>query len=264
MEHTPSNATTHSPTRSTPASSSPSTTVTTPEQSPGADEDIWDDASSFHALEAANDFAGSNWGTDSDDERGAATGLPSAAPHGTGMVARSAILSDVPSVRRQHMTEGYREGLAVGKASVMQAGFDAGYPFGVEMGLRAGTMLGVLEGLIAGVRRRKAASSSTTTTTTTSGRGNVDDDDQASIEEDVAFLRDLYERAKRELSITELMRGIDDEKIDRLGQVDANEAQQQQQGLPLEIETVIARWEEIVLTGMPSNPGRDVRVNSND
>ncbi|RMZ82594.1 hypothetical protein DV738_g1572, partial [Chaetothyriales sp. CBS 135597] len=36
------------------------------------------------------------------------------------------------------MTEGYREGLAVGKAQVIQAGFDAGFGIGVELGARAG------------------------------------------------------------------------------------------------------------------------------
>src|SRR6201999_3459554 len=62
---------------------------------------------------------------------------------------RGTILSDLPALRRQHMTDGYREGLSVGKARVMQSGFDAGYPLGVEVGLRVGNVLGVLEGVLA-------------------------------------------------------------------------------------------------------------------
>ncbi|RMZ80088.1 hypothetical protein DV737_g3140, partial [Chaetothyriales sp. CBS 132003] len=65
------------------------------------------------------------------------------------MRERDQLLSDLPSIRRQHMTDGYREGLAVGKAQVMQAGFDAGFAVGVALGLRAGRVMGVLEGVAA-------------------------------------------------------------------------------------------------------------------
>src|SRR5271156_4912208 len=59
------------------------------------------------------------------------------------------MLSDLPSIRRQHMTDGYREGLSIGKARVMQRGFDEGYPIGIEVGLRVGEIFGVLEGYLA-------------------------------------------------------------------------------------------------------------------
>ena len=65
------------------------------------------------------------------------------------------MLSDLPSIRRQHMTSGYREGLSVGKAQVIQSGFDAGYPIGVEIALRAGKVLGVLEGSFAVKQKEK-------------------------------------------------------------------------------------------------------------
>lgn len=58
------------------------------------------------------------------------------------------LLSDIPSIKRQHMTDGYREGLSVGKAQVMQRGFDEGYSIGVQIGLRVGPILGVLEAFL--------------------------------------------------------------------------------------------------------------------
>ncbi|KAK5035370.1 Essential protein Yae1, N terminal [Exophiala sideris] len=219
-----SNATTQSP-----APSSPSTTVTTPEQSPGADEDIWDTSSDHHDIPDV--------GVAGDREQGL-----------SGSGGRS-ILSDVPSVRRQHMTDGYREGLSVGKASVMQAGFDAGYPFGVEAGLRVGTVLGVLEGVIAGVRKNI-----TTTTVTANGGGDAVAD--VAFAKDGAFLKDLYDRASRELSISELMKGMDDEKIDRMGQPHSQGQETGAQGLPREIEEVLVRWEEVVLGCVGSKTNR--------
>ncbi|KAI1629187.1 hypothetical protein EDD37DRAFT_40146 [Exophiala viscosa] len=232
MEHTLSNATTTSP-----APSSPSTTVTTPEQSPGADDDIWDTSSDHHDIPRAS----GGGGDDGEHDAG----------------GRS-ILSDVPSVRRQHMTDGYREGLAVGKANVMQAGFDAGYPFGVEVGLRAGTVLGALEGVIAGLRKK----STTANITADSGVGvGVGVDGGDDVAKDSAFLKDLYERASRELSISEIMRGMDDEKIDRMGQSQLQGDAKEGHGLPPEIEEALKRWEELVLGCLSAKTRRGEQSN---
>jgi hypothetical protein len=65
--------------------------------------------------------------------------------------------SDLPSLRREHINAGYREGLSVGKARVIQSGFDAGYPLGVAIALKVGPILGVLEGVLAGLRRAESA-----------------------------------------------------------------------------------------------------------
>ncbi|PYH47831.1 Yae1 family protein [Aspergillus saccharolyticus JOP 1030-1] len=59
--------------------------------------------------------------------------------------------SDLPSLRRQHVTAGYRDGLAASKSTQVQAGFDAGFPVGAQLGMRVGTVLGVLEGAIRGL-----------------------------------------------------------------------------------------------------------------
>lgn len=64
--------------------------------------------------------------------------------------------SEIPLLRRQHITSGYRDGVASAKSGSIQAGFDEGYPVGANLGLRVGIVLGSLEGLAAGfeVQRR--------------------------------------------------------------------------------------------------------------
>ncbi|KAJ9623903.1 Essential protein Yae1, N terminal [Taxawa tesnikishii (nom. ined.)] len=56
-----------------------------------------------------------------------------------------------PRLRRTHVTNGYRDGVAESKARFVQDGFDEGYGLGAVLGLRAGWCLGVLEGCVAGV-----------------------------------------------------------------------------------------------------------------
>lgn len=58
----------------------------------------------------------------------------------------SETLSDLPALRRTHLTDGYRAGLAEGKEQpeIAQKGFDEGYPAGAELGLRVGWVLGVM------------------------------------------------------------------------------------------------------------------------
>ena len=60
----------------------------------------------------------------------------------------SAEPSDLPSLRRQHVTAGYRDGISTSKGQYVQDGFDAGFPVGAQLGMRAGTVLGVLEGVL--------------------------------------------------------------------------------------------------------------------
>jgi hypothetical protein len=190
------------------------------------------------------------------------------------------------------MTDGYREGLAVGKASVMQDGFDAGYPFGVEIGLRVGVVLGVLEGVVEGLRKASrtttttaaaaataSANNTTTTTTATSkknvasveggssggggGRRRTNDDDgddagkgkAAVAVPDIKFVEQLYEQAKRQLKVSELLKGLDDEMVDRMGRVNLDPgtngerpgSNETSSSLPTAIEETIARWEDMVL-----------------
>ena len=62
--------------------------------------------------------------------------------------------SDLPSLRRQHVTAGYRDGISVSKGEHVQNGFDAGFPVGGQLGMRAGTVLGILEGVLRGYECR--------------------------------------------------------------------------------------------------------------
>ncbi|KAJ5918319.1 hypothetical protein N7454_010694 [Penicillium verhagenii] len=64
--------------------------------------------------------------------------------------------SDLPSLRRQHVTAGYRDGVSVSKGERVQDGFDGGFPIGAQLGMRAGTILGILEGIARGLEDRSA------------------------------------------------------------------------------------------------------------
>lgn len=62
--------------------------------------------------------------------------------------------SELPSLRRQHVTTGYREGISDSKGQHVQDGFDAGFPIGAQLGMRTGTILGILEGVLRGYESR--------------------------------------------------------------------------------------------------------------
>ncbi|KAI1497922.1 hypothetical protein F5X99DRAFT_395351 [Biscogniauxia marginata] len=79
------------------------------------------------------------------DVFGLDTDLPEqSVPHGN-----IEISLDSRRLQTQHTTEGYREGITVGKAESIQAGFDEAFGLGANIGLKAGQILGLLEGLAA-------------------------------------------------------------------------------------------------------------------
>ncbi|OCT53842.1 hypothetical protein CLCR_10592 [Cladophialophora carrionii] len=268
------------------APSSPDTTITEPEQSPGADDDIWDTSSDHFPLTTAQP-------ADHDLD---ATSAPY--PHDDDeshpRFGRGAILSDLPALRRQHMTDGYREGLSVGKARVMQSGFDAGYPLGVEVGLRAGNVLGVLEGVIAALTSSKSGAGSVRTArasqasiegerssratgiTTVSASGKTGGIEMpagstrevgnrtAPNEEELKFVRALYARAQEELKISELLKGLGDDKIAAIpdaaaptteGNLTVGGKAKTEPSLPKEIEDALAKWERLVFGALRQRPG---------
>lgn len=65
--------------------------------------------------------------------------------------------SEFPSLRRQHVTAGYRDGVATSKGEHVQEGFDAGFPIGARLGMRAGTIVGILEGIVRGLEDRSGS-----------------------------------------------------------------------------------------------------------
>lgn len=253
--------------------------MTTPDQSSGSDDDIWATSS---AEEGGGGFGGGGDNdndqprlTTTDEENGDVDALLSSTmstrqppnQNQPPMVPRERILSDIPTLRRQHMTDGYREGLSIGKAQVMQDGFDVGYPVGVEVGMRVGVVLGVLEGILAAVRRQdvvvtagrggggrrkgldqsKGSSSSSSSPNVKTNPVGLDDN-KSNVQSDtssIEFVTRLYDRAKKQLSITELIKGLDDEKLARLHETTTTTTTTG--GLPAEIEHVVASWELLVL-----------------
>ncbi|KAK1144759.1 Essential protein Yae1, N terminal [Aspergillus melleus] len=65
--------------------------------------------------------------------------------------------SELPFLRRQHVTAGYRDGISTSKGEHVQEGFDAGFPVGAQLGMRAGTVIGILEGVLRGYESRAAS-----------------------------------------------------------------------------------------------------------
>lgn len=122
--------------------------------------------------------------------------------------AASDMLSDLPTIRRQHITDGYREGLSVGKAKVMQKGFDDGYPLGTSIALRVGKVLGYLEGILAAK--------------------DIDDVVKAPV-------RKIYEQAKLDLAVTVLLKDKTDQDMVT------------SEGLMASIGRVLSKWEIQVL-----------------
>lgn len=155
---------------------SPMTNITTPEVA-SEDDDIW--ASDEHDPSHATTTSGVN-----DD-----------------------MLSDLPTIKRQHMTDGYREGLSIGKAKVMQKGFDAGYPIGVSIAMRAGKVLGCIEGVLAAK--------------------DLSDESRRTV-------RKLLDRAKQELAITALLKDMNDQDIAGF------------ESVPSSIQRVLGKWESEV------------------
>lgn len=126
------------------------------------------------------------------------------------------LLSDLPTVKRQHMTDGYREGLSVGKARVMQKGFDNGYPIGVMIALRAGKVLGCIEGILA-------------------AKG-IPDAHRADV-------RRTYKQVRSELAISSLLKDINDQSL------------MESKSLPASFETALERWEIVTFGAAVESEG---------
>ncbi|KAK2740135.1 Essential protein Yae1, N terminal [Myotisia sp. PD_48] len=114
-------------------------------------------------------------------------------------------LSEIPSLRRQHVTAGYRDGVAAAKANHVQEGFDKGYPIGIDLGLRVGMLQGVLEGL---VNRGAAVTSKQNTNATASSA----DPNPAPL--DIEEVKKIYEQAKSELCVEKIFGSVSADQTD--------------------------------------------------
>lgn len=161
--------------------------------------------------------------------------------------------SDLPALRRQHITEGYRDGVTEAKAEHMQRGFDRGYPVGAELGMRVGIILGVLEGVIKAVpapsrvkkpglkvNAKAKASASVSPDGSAAAAGGGDDKAVVGLTpEAVAGVKDLYERARKELAVENIFTGAADE----LEREKSKEGSEPCMILGEAADKVVERWE---------------------
>ncbi|KXJ93966.1 hypothetical protein Micbo1qcDRAFT_231566 [Microdochium bolleyi] len=140
-----------------------------------------------------------------DDIFGSEPGSPRLAAHNNGATTTTSaddengsagLTADLRRLRAQHNKEGYREGIMVGKAGSIQAGFDEGYSIGANVGLKAGQLLGLLEGIAAAV-----SASSPPARTPTPGRAEEQTQNEDGDVAAKAF--EMYASAKAELGSTE-------------------------------------------------------------
>ncbi|KAL2867021.1 Yae1 family protein [Aspergillus lucknowensis] len=119
--------------------------------------------------------------------------------------------SELPSLRRQHVTAGYRDGIASSKAEHVQRGFDAGFPIGAQLGMRAGTILGILEGVVRGYESRAGSAAvrkpgvKMGTTPTKANDKEVDEARRVKREQ----VLQVYRQAVKELGVQAVFGGLD-------------------------------------------------------
>ncbi|KAK2757232.1 Essential protein Yae1, N terminal [Arachnomyces sp. PD_36] len=125
--------------------------------------------------------------------------------------------SDLPSVRRQHVTSGYRDGITVSKGANVQRGFDTAFPVGGNLGLRAGILLGILEGIVSA-----------------RGRGGKTESGDGDLEALRMKAEELYRAAKKEMAVSGVFGGLDQSE---------NEDKDPVEQLGGEGERVLESWE---------------------
>ncbi|KAJ5464252.1 Essential protein Yae1N-terminal [Penicillium sp. IBT 31633x] len=166
--------------------------------------------------------------------------------------------SDLPSLRRQHVTAGYRDGSAASKGAHVQDGFDAGFPVGARMGMRAGTVLGIMEGLLRGYEERggpgvvKKPAVRAGSNSTSSGAGSTLDaagntDELAELRrQKKEQIRTLYQAALKELDVQAVFAGADGqaEVVPRPNAGEEEERAEEQ--LARRAEAVLSKWEKRV------------------
>lgn len=159
--------------------------------------------------------------------------------------------SDLPSLRRQHVTTGYREGISASKGTHIQDGFDAGFPVGAQLGMRAGTVLGILEGLVRGfegdaaagvVKKRRPQQMQRRD----DDRGNDGDGGEGRKEKRERILK-TYRAAVKELQVEAVFAGLDGEALSGQGHGPGQEKKKKpQEELAGKGDAALAGWEERV------------------
>ncbi|KAE8148092.1 hypothetical protein BDV25DRAFT_22739 [Aspergillus avenaceus] len=154
--------------------------------------------------------------------------------------------SELPSLRRQHVTSGYREGISASKGEHVQRGFDAGFPVGAQLGMRAGTILGILEGVVRGYESR-ASSAVVRKQPGSSARAETE------TEEEVALRREKRERVLKmfndavgDLDVRGVFAGL--EATEKDGEKPETRLRELGDKVvsPWEGKVNVARWEEVM------------------
>lgn len=145
--------------------------------------------------------------------------------------------SELPSLRRQHVTAGYRDGISASKSDHVQHGFDAGFPVGAQLGMRAGAILGIIEGVLKGYESspatgvKKPGQKSATATT------SKEADEAKRAQRDK--LLSLYRKAEKELDVQAVFAGLDGKELE--GKEEKPENTLLKKG-----DTALADWEKKV------------------
>lgn len=157
--------------------------------------------------------------------------------------------SDVPSLRRRHVTTGYREGISESKGNYIQEGFDAGFPLGAQLGMRAGTVLGILEGLVRGFESDSSTGVVKKPRPQRKDEDRNDDEDQRRREKRERILR-VYRAAVKELAVEGVFAGLESGNgiTDRgeVGDGELKEKKDPREELSKRAEAVISAWESRV------------------
>lgn len=155
--------------------------------------------------------------------------------------------SDLPSLRRQHVTAGYRDGVSASKSQHVQDGFDAGFPVGAQLGMRAGTVLGILEGLVRGYESRGSSGVVKKQPQRGTGGSRKEDDGEGGQElrrEKRERVLRIYRDAVKELEVQGVFSGLDGDAI--MGEGETREKKKPEQELRRMGDRVIAQWEDRV------------------
>jgi hypothetical protein len=150
--------------------------------------------------------------------------------------------SDLPSLRRQHITAGYRDGVSAAKGEHVQHGFDAGFPIGGQLGMRAGTVIGIIEGLLRGFESRTASRAvKKPLQRKEEGQGTEADEAEVARQAKREQLLRLYQKAVKELEVRSVFAGSEEESSRN------NEGQEKPEVvLRRKGDAVISQWEEQV------------------
>ncbi|OQE38482.1 hypothetical protein PENCOP_c008G05468 [Penicillium coprophilum] len=189
-----------------------------------------------------------------DDIFGSSPPRESTRPSTTSLNPQSTEPSDLPSLRRQHVTAGYRDGTSASKGAHVQEGFDAGFPVGAQLGMRAGTVLGIMEGLLRGLEERSGpgavkkpavraghsatASRSESTKTDDSGKIEIAELRRQKREQ----IRVLYEAALKDLDVQAVFAGADGAGAEVEPKAEDGEEKAETQ-LRRKGDVVISKWE---------------------